>query len=220
MSEDAKLTRRDFIKLAGGAAGATALACSGLTILATQQQEVEFIESDSGKEKNVEDRVLIAYASKCGSTGEVAEAIGQVLCANGTATDVRLVKNVADLSPYRAVVLGSAIRMGRWLPEAVKFAETHRDALGRVPVAYFTVCATLREDTEENRRTVAAYMDPLRKIVQPVGEGMFAGKMDYSKLSFLNRMIIKVVGVPEGDYRDWDAIRAWATGLPPAMLGA
>ena len=167
------------------------------------------------------DKILVAYASGCGSTGEVAEAIGQVLCEAGAAVDVRLAKDVTDVSSYRAVIAGSAIRMGRWLPEAVKFVETHQEALSRVPVAYFTACMTLaKEDTEESRRTVAAYLDPVREIVQPVDVGLFAGAMNYSRLSFVYQLMMKAMKTPEGDFRDWEAIRAWAADLHPALLGA
>ena len=164
------------------------------------------------------DKILVAYASRCGSTGEVAEAIGQVLCDAGAAVDVRLAKNVTDVSPYRAVIVGSAIRASRWLPEASKFVETHREALSRVPVAYFLTCVILGDDTEENRRTAAAYLDPVREMVQPVDVGLFAGVMDYSKLSFVFRLMMKVMGATEGDFRDWEAIRAWADGLHPALV--
>jgi len=171
------------------------------------------------------DKILIAYASKCGSTGEVADAIGETLADpksgdGGTTVDVRLAKDVTDVSGYRAVVVGSAVRMGRWLPEATKFVETHHDALAQMPVACFAVCMTLSEDTEENRREVAAYLDPVREMVQPVDEGFFAGAMDYGKLSFPFRLIIKAMKVPEGDFRDWDGIRDWAAGVRPLLLGA
>ena len=166
------------------------------------------------------DKILVAYASKCGSTGEVAEAIGRTLCDGGAAVDVRLVKDVTDVSDYRAVVVGSAICMGQWLPEAGKFVEAHRDVLSRVPVAYFTVCMTLQDDTEENRRTVAGYTDPVRGIVPPVDEGLFAGAMDHSKLPFVFRLLMKAMKVPEGDFRDWDGIRDWAASVRPLLLGA
>ena len=147
----------------------------------------------------------------------VAEAIGQVLCEAGAAVDVRLAKEVTDLSPYRAVVVGSGIRVGKWLPEAVQFVERYQEALSRVPVAYFLVCLTLKEDTEENRRTVAAYLDPVRDLVQPVDVGLFAGVMDYAKLPFILRLMMKAMKSPKGDFRNWEAIRAWAgqvhTGL-------
>ncbi|MCK4451224.1 MAG: flavodoxin domain-containing protein [Anaerolineae bacterium] len=158
----------------------------------------------------MENKVLVAYASRAGSTGEVAEAIGQVLCEAGAAVDVRLAKEVTDLSPYRAVVVGSGIRVGKWLPEAVEFVERHREALSRMPVAYFLVCLTLKENTEENRREVSAYLDPVCEMVQPVDVGLFAGAMDYSKLPFILRLMMKAMKSPEGDFRNWETIRAWA----------
>jgi menaquinone-dependent protoporphyrinogen oxidase len=135
--------------------------------------------------------------------------------------DVRLAKEVTDLSPYRAVVVGSGIRVGKWLPEAVQFVERHQEALRRMPVAYFLVCLTLKDDTEENRRTVAAYLDPVREQVpqgQPVDVGLFAGVMDYSKLSFMLRLMMKAMGSPEGDFRDWEAIRAWASQVRARLV--
>ena len=72
MSEETRITRRRFLALAGGTAGATALACCGLTLLGTRQPAVEFIESDCGKEENVKDKILVAYASRAGSTGEAS----------------------------------------------------------------------------------------------------------------------------------------------------
>jgi menaquinone-dependent protoporphyrinogen oxidase len=110
--------------------------------------------------------------------------------------------------------------MGEWLPEAVKFVEMHRDALSRVPVAYFAVCMTMQNDTEENRREVMGYLDPLREMVQPKDIGLFAGAMDHSKLALVFRLMIKAIKVPEGDFRNWENIRDWAANVRPLLLGA
>jgi menaquinone-dependent protoporphyrinogen oxidase len=158
-------------------------------------------------------KVLVAYASKAGSTGEVAEAMGQVLNAKGMTVDVRQVKNVKDVSGYQAFVIGSAIRMGRWLPEAVQFVEKNRDVLSRALTAYFLVSGFLREDTPEMRSQVLTFVDPVRKILEPKSIGLFAGKMDYSKISWLDRTIAQAVKSVEGDWRNWDAIRGWAGEL-------
>ncbi len=157
-------------------------------------------------------RVLVAYATKAGSTAEVAAEIGRVIGGEGDcAVDVRPVEQLEGIDGYDAVVVGSGIRAGRWLPEAMKFVESHRKALRRVPVALFAVCLTMREDTAENRSEVAAYLDPVCEVVQPVEVGLFAGVMDYDALPLLLRLMVKKMGAPEGDFRDWEAVRAWAS---------
>ena len=89
-----KISRRRFLTLTGGTVGATALACCGLIVLGTQQLAVEFIESSCGKKKDMRDTLLVAYASRAGSTGEVAGIVGQALCEAGAAVNVRLAKEV------------------------------------------------------------------------------------------------------------------------------
>jgi len=220
MSGKAEINRRGFLILVGGAIGASTLPYNRVIAVENRQSVVEFIESSCEKDKKMKSKLLITYGSRCGSTGGVAEAIGQVLCEEGVAVDVRLVKNVNDLSPYQAVIVGSAIRMGKWLPEVVEFVKTHQDTLSRVPVAYFTVCLTMKDDTVENRRKALAYLDPVRKQlpqVKPVDIGLFAGAVDYKKLSFAYSLILKVMGAPEGDFRNWEAIRTWGAGRRLAL---
>jgi len=131
---------------------------------------------------------------------------------------VRPLDKVTDLSVYRAVVLGSAIRQAKWLPEAKKFVAAHQPALSRVPTAYFTVCMTLSQDTEENRRKAVAFLEPVRQILKPVEEGFFAGKMDYGQLGLVERLMIeRVMQIPQGDFRNWAAIQTWAQALPARL---
>jgi menaquinone-dependent protoporphyrinogen oxidase len=129
------------------------------------------------------------------------------------ATDVVLIKNASNVGSYQGVVVGSAIYKGKWMSEAVDFVKKNRELLGQVPVAYFLVCMTLSQPTEKNRAEVLSYMDPILKDVpeiKPVGIGTFAGALDYNNLSWLTKKIVKSKGAPEGDFRDWNAIRAWA----------
>ena len=223
------ITRRDFISeaamLTAGTISVMALGSGVLSPQTVQATKVEFPESSCGVEKEKGHKVLVAYASGCGSTGEVAEAIGQVLCDNGTAVDVRLVENVKDLSPYQAAVVGSAIHSSKWLPEAIKFVETYQKVLSQMPVAYFVTCLTLYKSNDTTRRIARSYLNPVLDAVpqvKPVVMGLFAGVLDYGKLSFVVRMVMKSKmkkkGVPEGDHRNWDAIRAWAKGLGPKLL--
>jgi menaquinone-dependent protoporphyrinogen oxidase len=162
------------------------------------------------------DKILVAYTTAAGSTGQVAEAIGQVLKDRGATVDVRPTKEVKDLSPYRAVVLGTGIRAGKVYGKTLKFLEQHQEALSKLPVAYFVVCMTMADNTEENRGTVETYVEQMRAQapqVQPLNVGLFAGVMNYKKVPLPLRLIVKAMKVPEGDYRDWDAIRAWAADL-------
>jgi menaquinone-dependent protoporphyrinogen oxidase len=218
MQERTKISRRRFLAWAGGAVGAGLLSCGGLGLWATHQPKVELAESKCGGQGMK--KVLVTYASYAGSTGEVAESIGQTLCDRGATADVLPVKQVSSLDTYTAVVVGGAIYMGRWLSGATQFVQTHRDALSRMPTAYFLVCGTLQEDTQENRRTVAAYLDPLcasAPEIAPVDVGLFAGRIDTTRVSPLYRMVIKALGTQEGDFRDWDAVRGWAASVYPNL---
>lgn len=166
--------------------------------------------------------VLVAYASRTGATAGVAEAIGAALVEAGAEVEVRRMTDVYDLSPYRAVVAGSAINNGEWLPEAMTFVREHRAALAQKPFAAFLVCMTMSMDNETYRQGVAEWMEPVRALVTPVAEGYFAGALDLDKVpSFGKRLAFRLAiasGVwSEGDHRDWDAIRAWANDLLPAL---
>ena len=161
----------------------------------------------------VMNRILVAYATRAGSTVEVAQSIGQVLSGTGAMVDVKPVKSLHGVNGYDAAIIGSAIRMGQWLPEAVQFVKTNRGALSRIPTAYFLVSGTLREDTPDVRQKVSAYLDPVRQILEPASIGLFAGKIDYSTVSFLERFLVQTMKEPEGDWRNWEAIRNWTRAL-------
>lgn len=163
-------------------------------------------------------RILITYASRAGSTAEVAAAIGDALGARGFTVDTKPVAENQPVDGYQAVLIGSAVRMGQWLPEAVDYIKNHQQALNRVPVALFTVHMNNVGDDEESEKNRNTYVDAVRPLINPVGEAFFAGKMDFSRLSFLDRLTAKLVKAPEQDLRDWGRIRAWAEEIEP-MLG-
>ena len=154
-------------------------------------------------------KVLVAYASKSGSTAEVAEFMGEALREAGATVDVKPITAVRDMAGYDVAFVGSAIRVGRWLGDAVKFVEEHKDDLNKQPAAFFTVCLTMHEDTPEKRAEVEAYLDPVREIFTPQAEEFFAGVAQMERLGFIERMAMKAIKPPIGDFRDWDAIRAW-----------
>jgi menaquinone-dependent protoporphyrinogen oxidase len=136
--------------------------------------------------------------------------MGEIAARNNLAVEVLPVEKVTDLGPYRTVILGSAIRTGNLLPEVMTFIEKNQAALQQKAFSVFIVCMTLQEDTQENRQKVSAYLDPVRALVKPASEGLFAGVMNPSKLKLLERLIILAMKTPSGDFRKWDQINAWA----------
>ena len=169
-------------------------------------------------------KILVTYASRTGSTAEVAEAIGKTLTESGALVDVVPMKDVKDLASYRAVVAGSAIRGGKWLPEAMQFMHTHRVALTQKPFAAFMVCITLAmPGGEKYRQNVSAWLEPVRSLVNPVSEGLFAGVLDFTKkpvtFGMLRMRLAVALGIfPKDDHRDWNAIHLWAKSLSPLLL--
>jgi menaquinone-dependent protoporphyrinogen oxidase len=168
-------------------------------------------------------KILVTYASRSGSTAEVAEAIGKTLAESGNQVDVIDMKEVKDLKPYHVIVAGSAIQKSKWLPEAMQFIQTQRAILAQKTCATFTVCITLAMSNDEKYRSaVAGWITPIRSIVKPVSEGLFAGRLDFSKLplnpdTLLLRATVASGIFPKGDRRDWKAIRMWAEGLHSLM---
>ncbi len=120
---------------------------------------------------------------------------------------------VKGITPYTRVVIGSPIYAGKWLDDAQELVKRFREELIQVQVAYFAVGILMVDDTPEHRRKVEAALDPVVKMVTPNSVGLFAGRLDPKDLSFPLRMVLKVMGTPEGDYRDWEGIRTWAKGL-------
>ncbi|MGZ6225376.1 MAG: flavodoxin domain-containing protein, partial [Syntrophales bacterium] len=206
------ISRRDFLALSTSLITAMSLVGMSDTGI-SHAAETKFPEEKCGGKKNMKKRILVTYASQYGSTGGIADAIGKELCSKDVAADVVLIKNASNVNSYQGVVIGSAIYRGKWLPEASDFVQKNRDILRQVPVAYFLVCMSLSHPTEENRAKASSYMDPILKAVpeiRPVGTGTFAGALDYNNLSWINKKILKSKGTPEGDFRDWNAIRTWA----------
>jgi menaquinone-dependent protoporphyrinogen oxidase len=178
-----------------------------------------------GKDIVMSDTVLVTYATRTGSTAGVAEAIGKTLSAQGLNVVVRPMAEVDDITPYRAVIAGSPIQSQAWLPEATRFMRTNQAALAKRPTAIFTVCMTVTLKGGQYREAVMEWIAPIRVLVQPFSEGLFAGVLDIGQIpSFGDRLKFRIstlTGVwKEGDHRDWNAIAAWAKDLVPQIQGA
>lgn len=167
--------------------------------------------------------VLVAYATRLGSTKAIAERIAGRLETHRLAVAVRAVDAVESLTPYDAVVIGSAVYAGRWLTEATEFVGDLEAALSARPTWLFSSGPVGR---------MAANVDPVRAdeileitaAIDAKGHRIFAGALDRrtvdgSTLGFADRFLAKHF-VAEGDYRDWDEIEAWADEIASDLTAA
>lgn len=165
------------------------------------------------------DPILITYASRTGSTKGVAETIAQSFTSRGIPVRLLPMHEVTDLSGYKAVIAGSAIQDKKWLPEAIQFLAKNRTQLNSIPVAVFLVCITLSmAKAEKYRPEVARWLDPVRTFVTPLSEALFAGTLYLDSIpTFKDRLLYRISILfgyfKQGDHRDWQAIKSWATSL-------
>jgi menaquinone-dependent protoporphyrinogen oxidase len=158
-------------------------------------------------------RILVSTASKHGATAEIGDAIGQALRAGGADVVTLPPERVATLDGFDAVVLGSAVYAGRWLDSAKDFLARHEAALKSRPVWLFS-------------------SGPLGDPPMPAGDPadmaslrsfsaqeprVFAGQLDKGGLGLVERAMVAAVRAPEGDFRQWDEIRAWAGEILAAL---
>lgn len=161
----------------------------------------------------MDNRILVVYASSYGTTAEVARTIGDVLSGAGAAVTVAAAAEAPAPDGFDAVVLGSPIYSGDLLPDLNAYVDAHEATLQARPAALFATSMRLRDESEDMRQSVLGTLDRLRILLQPVAIGLFAGALWYDKLPAIARLQVQTKGLPEGDFRDWDAIRAWALGI-------
>lgn len=159
--------------------------------------------------------ILMAVASKHGSTYEIAEAIAEELRMDGYAVDVRHAEQAVSVDAYDAAVIGSAVYAGSWLPQAQQFVERHREQLLKIPVWLFS-SGPLGDEPPESMGS-PANLDELLATTDAHGHQVFAGKLDGRQLNLGERLIVRVVKAPFGDFRDWEAIRSWAHDVAAAL---
>ena len=155
-------------------------------------------------------RVLVAVASRHGGTREIGSVIAEALTAAGHEVDELDPADVALIDSYDAVVLGSAVYNGRWLPEARELAERAATPLSRRPVWLFSSGLATQPASISNSPTE---MRDLRERVAARAHRSFAGRLDRSVLSFAERTIIAAARGREGDHRDLAAVRAWGESI-------
>lgn len=167
--------------------------------------------------------ILVTYASKYGSTREIAEKIGDVLRQHGQPVDVLPVDEVKDLAIYHSVILGSGIYIGKWIKEAETFLKANEASLAARLVWLFSSGPTGEGDPVKlvEGKLVPAALQPVIDNIHPRDMTVFHGHINLAKINSIEKWSIKsVVRKPFGDFRNWDQIAAWATGIADALKHA
>jgi menaquinone-dependent protoporphyrinogen oxidase len=165
--------------------------------------------------------VLVGYATRYGSTQEVAEAVAATLRERGLAVDIQPMRDVRTLDQYRAVVLGAPLYMFHWHKDALHFLARHRAALTARPVAIFALGPFHAEEKEfQGAREQLEKELAQFPWLTPVALEIFGGKFDPEKLTFPHNLVPALKKMPASDIRDWTAIRAWASNLAASLQPA
>lgn len=155
-------------------------------------------------------RVLVVVASRHGSTDEIRRVLAEVLEAGGHDVELAAPGDVTSLDGVDAVVLGSAIYMSQWLEPARDLVARLGPELRRLPIWMFSSGPVGFESVPAPARTRIHH---LLEAVEPIDYQVFSGSLDRALLSLRERSITRMAGVPDGDFRDWDAIRSWGRSI-------
>jgi menaquinone-dependent protoporphyrinogen oxidase len=165
-------------------------------------------------------KVLVAYGSQFGSTAQIAERIAEVLRQEGHESTATAVDQAPDPAAFGATVVGSAVHAGHWLKGASAFLDRHRSSLASRPVWLFS------SGPVGDRGVAAAQPAPkeVTKVRGSIGardHRVFAGSFDratadFTGLGFVERTVVRRF-LSDGDWRDWDAIEAWARGIARSL---
>jgi len=167
--------------------------------------------------------ILVTYASKYGATKEIAEKIGEVIRQAGLQADVLPVDSIRDLNPYQAIILGSAVYIGNWQKEAVKFLQDNEKIMTDRPVWLFSSGPTGEGDPVEllSGWHLPPALQPVADRIRPRDIAVFHGNINPDRINFIEKWAVKsLVKKPFGDFRDWNTIVAWATRIAVALKNA
>ncbi|MDO4606859.1 MAG: flavodoxin domain-containing protein [Bowdeniella nasicola] len=155
-------------------------------------------------------KVLVVIASQHGATAEIGDAIVEELRTHGHESRRQDPADVRDLEGIDAVVLGSAVYMTQWLESARSFVQRFRDQLREIPLWTFScgLAGVPKGNVQDPRR-----VGPVLLSINPIDHEVFKGRLDLGQLSLRERTVARLGNAPEGDYREWDKIRAWAASI-------
>jgi len=215
-------TRANFIKNSSKIiATITGILTFGKYIFIVNNNEVSNKSLNVNEKSNPSDtdKTLIVYDSKFGSTSEIALFIKNSM-PNNSIVDIKKITEVSKIDQYSNVIIGSAIQYDKWMPDARHFIKENEHLLSTKNVSCFLVCLVLTKKTEKAKIKAINYASKVKDLVPKVtinNFGKFAGVLNYSKMSFGQKILAKgifaVIGIKEGDYRDWNKIKEWAEKL-------
>jgi menaquinone-dependent protoporphyrinogen oxidase len=155
-------------------------------------------------------KVLVSAASKHGATAGIAEAIAEGLREGGLDPVLLAPESVESIDGFDAVIIGSGVYAGQWLGPAKQLVQRHAEALKARPVWLFSSGPMGDPPKPEGDPTD---VPPLVELIAPREHRVFSGQIDKGQLNFGEKLIVKAVRAPEGDFRPWDEIRAWAASI-------
>jgi menaquinone-dependent protoporphyrinogen oxidase len=156
--------------------------------------------------------ILVAAASRHGATAEIAEVIGEVLAAQGVAVEVLAIEEVDDLTPYSAVILGSAVYHGQWLGHARQFLDDHDRELAERPTWLFS-SGPVGGAARSHRPGRVDQVDEVAAGAPAIEHRFFAGRLEPGAVGGFGPLAGRFAGLRVGDYRDFEEIRAWAASI-------
>ncbi len=154
--------------------------------------------------------VLVTVASRHRSTLQIGEFISATLRDAGLLTTFRPPDEVVDVSPYEAVIIGSAVYAGQWLPPAVDLIERYADGLRDRPVWLFSSGPIGDPPSPAGDPAGAA---ALVDLIAARDHRVLPGHLERARLGIAEKLIVTVVRAPDGDYRDWTATTEWVRGI-------
>ena len=168
----------------------------------------------------MENQVLVTFASKYGSTAEIAEKINRVLFEEGLHSEVKPVEQISDISQYNAIVLGSAVYFGKWFKPAATYLKNKEAELAKKDVWLFSSGPPGNEMKSLIGWRFPKDLQNIADRIKPSDIVVFNGSIDLNKLNSIEKMAMKALKAKSSDYRDWDAIKTWAKGIATMLKKA
>ncbi len=160
-------------------------------------------------------QILVVSASKYGATRGIAAAIGDELARHAHEVTVREAADAPAPAGFDAAVIGSAVYAGSWLPAAKRYVHTHAATLGGIPVWLFS-CG-LRAVTDPQAAAQAPYVAALVSTSGAREHVALPGSVDLRAMTWFERLVMRILKARDGDFRDWDAVRACAGRIAAAL---